>query len=84
MMRLVMESANLAHWPAISLVIFFVFTLGALAWVYRSGSSETYSRMGRLALDDGEVESKTGRAEIKAAGFEINDSRQTAGLKEVR
>jgi cbb3-type cytochrome oxidase subunit 3 len=79
-----MESANLAHWPAISLVIFFIFALGTLAWVYRTGSSETYSRLGQLALDDGETETTNGRAEIKAAGFEINDSRQTAGLKEVR
>ena len=53
MMRLVMESSNLAHWPAMSLVLFFVFSLGAVAWIYRSGSTATYSRLGRLALEDG-------------------------------
>lgn len=73
MIRLVMESANLAHWPAMSLVLFFVFSLGTLAWVYRSGSSDTYNRLGRLALEDGEPIQK-----LKQSHFE-----QASGSMEV-
>lgn len=51
-MRIVMENAGLSFWPALSLVIFFVTTLGVLVWIYRPGSREFYSKLGGLALED--------------------------------
>lgn len=53
MMRIVMENAGLSFWPALSLVIFFVTTLGILIWIFRPGSSEFYRKLGRKPLEDG-------------------------------
>ncbi len=55
MMRQVMESAGLQNWPSISLAIFFTLFLFALLWIFRSGSSDFYRRLGNLALEDGET-----------------------------
>lgn len=52
MLRLVLENAGLAFWPAISLLIFFGTTVGMLAWIYRPGSADFYRRLGKLALED--------------------------------
>jgi hypothetical protein len=52
-MRVVMENAGLSFWPALSLLIFFVSTLGVLLWIFRPGSSEFYRKLGRKPLEDG-------------------------------
>ncbi len=52
MIRTVMESANLAIWPMLSLLLFAVFTLALCLWLYRRGSQPFYDRMSRLAMDD--------------------------------
>jgi cbb3-type cytochrome oxidase subunit 3 len=52
MLRLVLENAGLAFWPAVSLLIFFGSTLCVLAWIYRPGSADFYRRLGGLALED--------------------------------
>lgn len=54
MMRQVMEAAGLAHWPVVSLVLFFAVAISVLLWVYRSGSRETYARLSRIVLDEKE------------------------------
>lgn len=52
MLRLVLENAGLALWPAVSLLIFFGTTMCVLAWIYRPGSADFYRRLGGLALED--------------------------------
>jgi cbb3-type cytochrome oxidase subunit 3 len=84
MIRLVMESANLAHWPAMSLVLFFVFSLGAVAWIYRSGSAATYRRLGYLALEDGEPIATPGSQPFSRPKENSSTSKQAAGSQEVR
>jgi cbb3-type cytochrome oxidase subunit 3 len=54
MMRQVMQAAGLAHWPTVSLILFFGLAIGVLLWVYRTGSRETYARLSRLVLDEKE------------------------------
>lgn len=51
MMRLVMESAGLTLWPVMSLLVFSLFSIGLVAWLYRSGSGGFYRDMARLALE---------------------------------
>lgn len=51
MLRLVLENAGLALWPAVSLLIFFGTTLCVLAWIYRPGSADFYRRLGGLVLE---------------------------------
>jgi cbb3-type cytochrome oxidase subunit 3 len=55
MLRLVMENAGLSVWPALSLLIFFITTLGVLFWIFRPGSSEFYRKLGQLALEEKSV-----------------------------
>lgn len=52
MLRLVMENAGLALWPALSLLIFFGSTLCVLLWIFRPGSSDFYRNLGELALQE--------------------------------
>lgn len=62
MLRLVMENAGLALWPALSLLIFFGSTLGVLLWIYRPGSSDFYRHLGTLALQESGETQKTDAA----------------------
>ena len=52
MIRIVMENAGLAFWPALSLVIFGGACLGMVLWIYRSGSKDLYKNLASLALDE--------------------------------
>lgn len=69
MLRLVMESAGLSLWPAISLVVFMLTTLAVLYWIYRPGSADFYRRLGTMVLDDksGTVSASSGTTTRKTA-----------------
>lgn len=37
---------------SLSLLFFFIFFVGVLAWVYRPGGKEKYQELGRIPLND--------------------------------
>lgn len=54
-----MKQQFLSNFPFLDLVVvgqllFFTIFLGALAWVFRSGSKEFYDKLAALPLDDKE------------------------------
>ena len=52
MIRQAMEHANLAIFPSIALVVFFIWSVLVLFWMYRKNSNATYSELSALPLDD--------------------------------
>jgi len=51
----ILSRTDLLFLPEISLVVFVLIFFGALLWIFRPGSKETYERRSRLPLVDDEI-----------------------------
>lgn len=51
MFKQVLAQENIAIWPSLALVLFFLVMCGAILWSYRRGSDETYEHLAAIPLN---------------------------------
>ena len=55
MFKDVLLRADLAMFPIVGLIMFVIVAVAILVWVFRSGSTEFYDKLNRVALDDEDI-----------------------------